>query len=305
MTAALAPFLETILPIFAVPALGFLFGFRGLFTHDMAAGINRFVFYVANPALIFGLLSQAPFEGFQWGMIGLYMLASAVLYPIGYLIARRGFGRSPAESLLLGMAGCFPNHVLFVLPIVTELYGEAARTPLAAVITIDSVVFFGATLVVMDVLKTENPSPGRVLAAQLRNPITMSIVIGIAVNALRVPVHEGLLTYARFAGVATAPAAMFALGIILSQANLRRWGVATFTVSFTKLAIHPMLAFLFFSAAGAAWTEWTTPVLMTAAGPTAAMPFVIALQYGVPTDTITKVILITTALSVFTLSALA
>jgi len=303
--AALAPLFNTILPIFAVPALGFLLGFRGIFTRDSAAGINRFVFFVANPALLFSILSDAPLAAFNWGLILLYMASVAIIYPLGFLVARRVFRRGREEALLLGMACCFPNHILFVLPIATELYGAGVRPPIASIITVDSLLVFSVTLYMMDMMRSASPSPLRTLGLQLRNPMTLSIVLGIVVNISGLSIHEGVRTYVGFAGAATAPAALFALGVILSQIDWHRWHGATLAIVGTKLVIHPVLAFLFFGAAGALWTDWTTPVLFVAAGPCGAMPFVIALQYGVPTDTIAKSILLSTVLSVFTLSALA
>jgi hypothetical protein len=305
VTAAFAPFFNTILPIFVVPALGFLFGWRGVFTREAAAGVNRFVFFVANPALLFGILSEAPLTEFRWSLIVLYMASVAIIYPLGYLMARRLFRRSREEALLLGMACCFPNHVLFVLPIVTELYGPGARPPLASIITVDSLLVFSMTLYLMDMLRSAAPSPLRTLGLQLRNPMTLSILLGILVNLSGIEIHQGLRTYVNFAGAATAPGALFALGVILSHCDWKRVHAATLAIVGTKLIIHPALAFLFFGAAGALWTDWSTPVLLTAAGPCGAMPFVIALQYGVPTDTIAKAILLSTILSVFTLSALA
>ncbi len=305
MTAALDPFFNTILPIFIVPALGFLMGWRGVFGRDAAAGVNKFVFYVANPALLFGILSEAPLVEFEWGLILIYMASVAVIYPLGYLMARRLFRRGREEALLLGMACCFPNHVLFVLPIVTELYGPSARPPLASIITVDSLLVFSVTLYAIELMRSTRPSPFRTLGLQLKNPMTLSIVLGILVNLVGLPIHEGIRTYVNFAGAATAPAALFALGVILAHCNWKRVHAATLAIVGTKLVVHPALAFVFFGAAGVLWTDWSTPVLLTAAGPCGAMPFVIALQYGVPTDTIAKSILLSTVLSVFTLSVLA
>ena len=45
-------------------------------------------------------------------------------------------------------------------------------------------------------------------------------------------------------------------------------------------------------------------VLLVAAGPCGAMPFVIALQYGVRTEVIAKAILVSTILSLVSLSIL-
>ena len=51
-------------------------------------------------------------------------------------------------------------------------------------------------------------------------------------------------------------------------------------------------------------SSWDHLVLLVAAGPCGAMPFVIALQYGVRTEVIAKAILVSTILSLVSLSIL-
>ena len=74
-------------------------------------------------------------------------------------------------------------------------------------------------------------------------------------------------------------------------------------VAVAKLVAHPVALFLAFGAAGVG-PDWSAPLLVAAAGPSGAMPFVIALQYGVATETIAKAVLVSTVLSLFTLAAL-
>ena len=68
-----------------------------------------------------------------------------------------------------------------------------------------------------------------------------------------------------------------------------------------KNALHPLL-FLAFSALVTLAPSREQAVVIVAAGPCGAMPFVIALQYGVRTDVIARAILLST---VFSLASLA
>jgi malonate transporter len=112
-----------------------------------------------------------------------------------------------------------------------------------------------------------------------------------------------LYTYAEFAGGAAAPASLFALGIILASNSLRPIGIATWMVVAFKILVHPLLVFTF-SGIIVTSSGWDHLVLLVAAGPCGAMPFVIALQYGVRTEVIAKAILVSTILSLVSLSIL-
>ena len=116
-------------------------------------------------------------------------------------------------------------------------------------------------------------------------------------------IPSGLYTYAEFAGGAAAPASLFALGIILATNSIRPIGKATWFVVAVKILVHPLLVFTF-SGAIAISSSWDHLVLLVAAGPCGAMPFVIALQYGVRTEVIAKAILVSTILSLVSLSIL-
>ncbi len=58
-------FLDAVLPIFAVVAVRFAFSRSGLFDFSAALVLNRFVFYIALPVLLFRLIATAPFERFE------------------------------------------------------------------------------------------------------------------------------------------------------------------------------------------------------------------------------------------------
>lgn len=309
MSAILEAFFDPILPIFAISAIGYAFGCFGLFTTDMAAVINRFAILVALPALLFSFLISAPFAEFNWVLVAAYFASSLLIYAAGFCVMRYGFKLGPRESLLLGMAGCFTNHVFFVLYIAANVYGEAATIPILSIITFDAFVIFGGTFLYMDVVVSGARSPVQALKVFFKNPMILAMIVGLCVGIFSIPVHDGLITYAQFTGGAAAPAAMFALGVVLSGAAIRRFDGAAATIASMKLVLHPLL--LFFAcfilvpndlASGEIWAK---TMIFAAAGPIGAMPFVIALQHGVATDRLVKAIVYSTVLSLFTLAVLA
>jgi predicted permease len=297
-------FFNAVLPIFAVVAVGFAFGRGGWFDSGMATALNRFVFYIALPVLLFQLIATAPFELFEWKLILAYLLAELALYATGYLIARFGFKRRRSESLLLGMAASFANHVFFVLPIARQLYGDAAAMPVVAIITLDVVVVFVGTILILEATseRAQGLSMVRLLRLFARNPQIIGIGAGVLASIVDLPITGGLELFTRFVGDAAAPCSLFAIGLILAARNDQERLLIPLVISGLKLVAMPMAMLLLITVAFQISPQWSNPAMLVAAGPTGAMPFVLALQYKIPVAVIARTILVSTLGSLITVT---
>lgn len=295
-------FFNAVFPVFALMGIGFAFCRFGLFDATMAGAVNRFVFYVSLPALLFGLLARASFEEFDLPALAAYGVSEAVMYAIGFAIGRFGFKRGVRESLLLGLALGLVNHVLYVLPIATSLFGEAASAPIAAIVTIDSIFVYGATMMVMDATSDANPSLSGVIRRFSRNPQVWAILGGIAFAASDAALPKGVSVFVDFAGRTAAPCALFALGVVLSAQGAPERPSLPVLYCALKLIAHPamvwVLVFLVFDAGA----DWSKPLMMVSAAPCGAMAFVLALQYEVEIRHIARAIIYTSVGSVITVS---
>ncbi len=298
-------FLNPIFPVFAIMLIGIVFAKRGLFGIADAQAINRFVFFVAVPALLFSLISEASLGTVDWRLLGFYFLSEVVLFAAGTAVARLLFKCEPGEAILLGMATSFVNHVFFVLPIANIIYGEQARVPITAIIVMDSTVVFGGAIIGLEIASHRDQSLWKVMRGFVRNPVLVAILTGLAVNILGVRIHEGIKTFTSFAGSAAPPAALFSLGIILAAGKNTLLDPKAFTVAGLKVLVHPLIAWLFFTSFVDIDQIWRDPAILVAAGPCGAMPFVLALQYKIRAQSIGMAIIYSTVASLLTLSIIA
>ncbi len=295
--------LDPILPIFALMAIGFGVGRAGLFNGDSARSLNKFVFFIAQPALIFILLAKAPFQDYDIPALGLYFASEMIVYAIGTWIAHKIFDREIREALLIGMTCAFVNHLYYVLPIATLIYGQSAAAPITAAIIVDLAVLFCGTIFLMDLLAPGKLSPQATALKIIKNPALIALVAGILANLFTPLLPSGLMTYAGFASTAAAPVTLFALGVIMSETKLRPLGGIIVAVLVLKIVVHPTLAYFGVSILDIS-LDWKDPIILLAAGPCGAMPFVIALQYNIRTEVMTKTILISTVLTLASLAVL-
>lgn len=297
--------LDAVLPIFAVAALGFAAGRIGLFDNAMASVINRFVFYLPLPALCFKLVAYAPFEDFDWLLLSGYFVSEAAVYALAFLVARFAFGCGLRESILLGMAAAFSNHVLFVLPIAVTLFGDSVTLPIVAIITVDSLIVFGATLLLMDILTLDKPTASGLVLKLTKNPPVMGLTTGLIVGLMNIDIPTGVGTFLDFLSATAAPCALFAMGIVLSRAQPNRRITLPLTIGALKVVAHPLLAVAVIVFGFEISPETARPALMTAAGPCGAMAFVMALNYDVKVDAIARSILFAMIASVATVTLMA
>ncbi|MBT3358538.1 MAG: AEC family transporter [Rhodospirillales bacterium] len=297
--------LDAVLPIFAVAALGFAAGRIGLFDNAMASIINRFVFYLPLPVLCFKLLANAPFEKFDWLLLSGYFLSEVAVYALGFLVARLAFKCGWRESILLGMAAAFSNHVLFVLPIALTLFGDGVTLPIVAIITVDTLLIFGATLLLMDILTLEKPSVTGLVIKLVKNPPVMGMASGLVFGSLGVDLPTGINTFLDFVSTTAAPCALFAMGVVLSDTTGSTRTALPVAISALKVVGHPLLAVAVIVFGFEISPETARPALMTAAGPCGAMAFVMALNYNVKVDAIARAILFAMIASVVTVTLMA
>ena len=295
-------FVGGVLPIFAIGAIGYLFGRLGTFDVAMATAINRLVFFVGIPMLGFRLIVRAPLEDFDLTMLLGFLISELVVYLSAAAVGRYVFKCDAKESILLGLACALTNHILFVLPMAIVLFGELAATPIIAIVTMDTIILFSGTLIIMEFMTSETGALGHVMGKIVRNPPVMSVVAGFAVALSGLVLPKGVDVFLDFTSGIAAPCALFSLGIILSQPQQPGRAMLPVALTGVKLILHPVLAWLLLVTLFEVAPAIANPAMMVAAAPCGAMGFVLALNYGVRVDAIARAVFYTTIGSLATIT---
>ena len=257
---------------------------------------------IGVPSLIFLLLSKAPITEFNIQMLSGYFFTEVILYLTGFLIAKFIFRRETKEAVLIGLCIALTNHVLFVLPIAETLFGEEYAKPIISIITMDGLILFAGTIILLDFLETKDLTFTDSFKKIILNPPLIAVLVGLVFGLSKSKIPVGVEVFLNAIAVSASPVLLFALGIILSRpydgANL----ALPLTMTFIKLIIHPIFAGIIFTAALALPTEFKNPAIMTAAAPCGLMSFMLALNYKVKVDVIARAILISSVGSTLTIS---
>jgi len=304
------------LPIFGVILAGLLAGRWRILGGEATAALNAFVSYFALPVLFFGTLARTPVRAVLDPklMLGfsLVVLATFALGMLSTWLAVRG---GLARMSLQGIAASWGNVGYMGVPLCLAAFGEPGLPPAMLAVIVTSIIsmVFGVMLIELEVAAGHGPVVTFLNAAWnvARNPLPLSIVAGIVWSGLALPLPTPVEKWLDLLGAAASPCALFAIGLFLSDKpvsdtgpsvrhGLAEAGLATLI----KLLVQPLLAAVVLpgfidlkSVAGQA-------ALVMASLPTAANAFVLAKQFGIQVEQNTASVLLSTAFSVLTVSAL-
>jgi len=293
----LAIFLKT-LPFFAIIALGYAAGRMRFFSAEATGYLTKFVFYFALSAMLFGFAANLDLSDvFSWGFVWAYLLASTLIWAlVGAGALLRGTGRE--EAVFEAHTGVIGNVGFLGIPMLALLLGPQAVGPVLMVLAVDLVVFSTVLTLIITGLRGGTVGLamlGGLVMGLLRNPMIVSVVLGLAWGATGWAFMTTL-------GAAATPCALFAIGASLAGKNPDRVGVAVW-LSFVKLVLHPAAV-----AVTALWLFDVEPyaagvMIAAAALPVAGNVFILAQHYGVAPQRVSTSILISTAVSVLTVTA--
>jgi malonate transporter len=304
--------LTVAVPIFALVLVGYLAGRFRILGGEATTSLTAFVSTFALPVLFFGTLSRTPVADVLKPDLSLaYGLIMIVTFGIGmlttWLVSRRSeAGGGLAAMSLQGIAASWGNVGYMGVPLCLAAYGTEGLPPAMLAVIVSSVVsmIFGVLLIELDVATHPGPFVAFLQAAWnvARNPLPMSIALGIAWSAIGVPMPLPLDKAIDLLGAAAAPCALFAIGLFLSDKSLRGGLAEAGLATFVKLLLQPALAVLLVPLFVDPGSVDGKVLIVMAALPTAANAFVLAKQFEISVEQNTATVLLTTALSVFTVS---
>ncbi|MEL7132577.1 MAG: AEC family transporter [Pseudomonadota bacterium] len=299
------PILLKTLPFFALIGLGYWAGRTRFFTEEATAYLTKFVFYFALSAMIFRFAANLELAQVWDGQLVLaYLCGTAFVYGLATLIGVfRGIDMQTnaveAQCAVIGNAG------FLGLPMLALLFGPKAIGPVILVLAIDLIVFSSLIVILITIGRDGRMSPAifRTIGTGLiRNPMIVAMALGLLWSAFQIPIPAPMNDFLSILGGAATPGALFAIGASLASKTTERIQIAGW-LSFCKLVLHPACVavsalYLFtVDAFGAAM------IIACAAMPVAGNIYMLAQHYGVAPQRVSAAILVSTALSVITLTA--
>lgn len=295
--------LNATIPIFLMMLLGMLFRKLGWMDEVFAAKMNKFVFLVPLPVLLFEQLATVDFsEVWDIKFILFCFVVTAISITISTLISLLWKDRSIKGEFI--QTTYRSSAALLGIAFIQNIYGTAGMAPL---MIIGSVPLYNImAVVVLSVFKPGNNSFDKALVKKTlkgiaTNPIIIGIVAGFVWSALKLPMPSILHKTVSSIGATATPMGLMSMGATFEMKKATSKMKPTLVAVFMKLigfcAIFlPVAAMLGFR------NEQLIAILVMLGSATTVSSFVMARSMGHEGTLSSGVIMMTTLLSAFTLT---
>ena len=303
MTFALA----ALLPVFITILIGAVLRTTAFIGEDQWRAIDHICYYVLFPAIIVKEIAGADFTGLPVARMAIALMAGVLLMSVLLLLLRQPLARvlnlnGPQFSSLF--QGATRWHTFIALAIVPSLFGlealalaaiaAAAMTPLLNVINVAVLGVYAAG---------KPPQAWPLLLAIFKNPFVLSCATGILLQSLGLVPPKLMLDVLDIIGKGALGLALLAAGAGLRFEDLRSTGATAALATVLKLALMPLLVFLFTEMLGVSGTPQHVAVIC-AAVPTGSGAYVLARQMGGDAPLIASILTLQVIIAALTLPAI-
>lgn len=295
--------LNATIPIFLMMLLGMLFRKLGWMDEVFAVKMNKFVFLVPLPVLLFEQLATVDFsEVWDIKFILFCFVVTAISITISTLISLLWKDRSIKGEFI--QATYRSSAALLGIAFIQNIYGTVGMAPL---MIIGSVPLYNImAVVVLSVFKPGNNSFDKALVKKTlkgiaTNPIIIGIVAGFVWSALKLPMPTILHKVVSNVGTTATPMGLMSMGATFELRKATSKMKPTIVAVFMKLVgfcavFLPVAAVLGFR------NEELIAILVMLGSATTVSSFVMARNMGHEGTLSSGVIMMTTLLSAFTLT---
>ncbi|WP_316348307.1 AEC family transporter [Desulfuromonas acetoxidans] len=290
---------EIVLPVFLVIILGWFLRRIRLIDETFLFQVNRLVYYVCLPLLLFYKIATADFSrNFNGSVVFATMTCVVVGFAVSYAYA--AWRSYPPMKLGTFAQGSFRGNLAYMgLAIVFNAHGDEGLTR-ASVLMGFLVPLYNLLAVSALLLPHRHSGQGkgwRFWSMQvIENPLILAACGGIAWSYFSWPLPIVIDRGLHIATGMTLPLALLSLGGAFSLNRLRGDLVCAGMAMGTKLLWMPLLAYLLLRYLGVSGLDLQVGVLLSAA-PTAMATFIMAQQMKGDAELAGSIVVMTTAMS--------
>lgn len=298
-----------VIPIFALIGAGFWCRRANVFGVTAAGELNRFVVYLALPALLFHTIATTKFtELNQPGFIAAFGIGAAVVFGASLMLRMRG-GRHLADGAIDSLNAAYANVAFIGFPLCFMALGQEGLTAAMVATIITVCILFAVAIVMIEFSLQREGSDRRLLpilrkvgASLSRNPLLLAPLLGALWNTSGAPLPEVMTSMLKLLGAAASPCALVSLGAFLAVRQSKRTESGAGLLVMLKLVLQPavtwFLAFHVFSMP----PVWANAALLLSALPTGTGPYMLAELYKREAGITSSAILGSTVVSLMTLA---
>ena len=287
-----------VIPLVIMMATGFLIRRVGLVSEDAFRIINRIVFYVGIPTLVFhGVVTDRTPARWQFA---LWVAGSVLVAFVLSMLLARVLTKDPSKRGTLAQAAYRSNDGIFGLAVATALLGEGKTGTMAFTLVISASLFGLTGVLCYELNRGGKVKPAKVLLNLLKNPILWAAALAFLVRFTGIELPYAVLKPIEYFKNMCTPLGFLVLGGVLSFQSLKEdWKLVTI-ISAVKLIAFPVaVCSLAYFVGGLRGPELAS-IFIVFSAPTAMSCLPMASELGGDVKLSGELIAVTTVLSLLT-----
>ncbi len=287
-----------VIPLVLLMATGFLIRRVGLVSEDAFRIINRIVFYVGIPTLVFhGVVTDRTPARWQFA---LWVAGSVLVAFVLSMLLARVLTKDPAKRGTLAQAAYRSNDGIFGLAVAAALLGENNTGTMAFTLVISASLFGLTGVLCYELNRGGKIKFTKVLLNLLKNPILWAAALAFLVRFTGITLPYVILKPIEYFKSMCTPLGFLVLGGLLSFRSLREdWKLVTI-ISAVKLIVFPVaVCSLAYFVGGLRGAELAS-IFIVFSAPTAMSCLPMAGELGGDVKLSGELIAVTTVLSLLT-----
>lgn len=271
--------------------------------HNVAEALNRFVFTLALPALLFRLMSDlSKLPPVDTRLLIAFFGGCLVTFALGRLAGWKLFGLDGVSQSIFALGGIFSNNVLLGIPLAKATLGDTALPSVALVLVFNSLTLW--TLVTVSVEWSRHGSLSakgfaKTVKSVLTNPIVAAILSGTAFGLTGAPLPKVVDAPLAMVSQAAAPMALIVLGMGLAEYGWKADLKISAAITAIKLVLQPLMVWFIARLVGLPPLE-TQVVVLLASIATGANVYLMSRQFQTLQGPVASALVLSTALAALT-----
>lgn len=275
--------LNIVLPVFVLILAGFAFRRLNILSASACAELNRFVVYLALPALTIDIMVNSTWtEIYQPGFLWAFELAVAIIFA-AVLAFRWWQTRSLVDSTLECTAASYANTGYIGLPLCALTFGQQGLGPAVVAATLTISANFAVSIVLIEFGAQKDKglfsSIRNAILSLLKNPLIIAPIAAVLIGVSGYSLPQWLAQAIKLLGAAASPCALVAIGLFLAQKQQHTDAPLSISLVLFKLVLQPALAWYLAFHVFDMPELWAKSAVLLSALPTGTGPFMLAELY--------------------------
>ena len=293
--------LNGVLPIFLTMLTGYALRRFGLLDRETAGKLNRLCYTVLIPCKLFIQLYNADLSAVaDVPLVAFSLIFTLCTILVLCLIVPHFLPAGPQRGEFI--QGIFRgNTAILGVPLVTNLYGEAATAALALPLPLMLILYNTAAPIILTLYSGgTRPSPRQLLQKVITNPFLIGVMLGLLAVLLKLRLPAFLSGTVNSIGSTGSTLALICLGAVTEPEGLRRSGGTALIATLLRLVAVPLVSLALAVLLGFRNVQLAVLISFFAT-PAAVGSYVLALNVDGDGELAKQILILTTVFSVPTM----